>query len=125
MRTNHEQLEATLERQVVVLASGSLMMLAVLAGITCTAKLMVSVVYQQRRKLAALKRWAPGQARSSSSPCRRSTSVLWGALLGVATTVPIAAGLDAMAVSTVGFENVVQTPPWALGAGFAIAVPIS
>jgi putative ABC transport system permease protein len=127
VRTNREQLEATIERQAVVLASGgSLVVLAVLAGIALTANLMVSVVYQQRRELAALK------ALGSRSGTLVGVVVVQafvlgvlGGLLGVAATRPLAAGLDAVAASLVGFETVVRTPPWVLGAGFGVAVPIS
>ncbi|KPN32312.1 lipoprotein releasing system, transmembrane protein, LolC/E family [Halolamina pelagica] len=127
VRTNREQLEATLERQAVVLASGgSLVVLAVLAGITLTANLLVSVVYQQRRELAALK--ALG-SRTRTLVGIVVVQALFlgviGGLLGVAATIPLGMGLDAVAASLVGFENVVRTPPWVLGAGVAIAVPIS
>lgn len=101
-------------------------MLAVLAGIALTANLMVSVVYQQRRELAALK--ALGSRTSTLVGVVLVQALCLGGvggLLGVAVTIPIAAGLDAIAVSIVGFENVVRTPPWVLGAGFAIAAPIS
>jgi len=127
VRTNREQLEATLERQAVVLASGgSLVVLAVLAGITLTANLMVSVVYQQRRELAALKALG-SRTRTLVGVVAVQALCLGvvGGVLGVAATVPLATGLDAVAAAIVGFENVVRTPPWVLGAGVAIAVPIS
>ena len=127
VRTNREQLEATLERQAVVLASGgSLVVLAVLAGITLTANLMVSVVYQQRRELAALK--ALGSRTRTLVGVVVVQAVFLGVvggLLGVAATIPLGMGLDAVAASIVGFENVVRTPTWVLGAGVAVAVPIS
>lgn len=127
VRTNREQLEATLERQAVILASGgSLVVLAVLAGIALTANLMVSVVYQQRRELAALK--ALGSRTSTLVGVVVVQALCLGVLggaLGVAATIPLSTVLDAVAASLVGFENVVRTPQWVLGAGFAIAVPIS
>ncbi|MEF8859033.1 MAG: ABC transporter permease [Halolamina sp.] len=127
VRTNREQLEATVERQAVILASGgSLVVLAVLAGIALTANLMVSVVYQQRRELAALK--ALGSRTSTLVGVVVVQALCLGVLggaLGVAATIPAATLLDAVAASLVGFENVVRTPQWVLGAGFAIAVPIS
>jgi putative ABC transport system permease protein len=127
VRTNREQLEATLERQAVVLASGgSLVVLAVVAGIALTANLMVSVVYQQRRELAALK--ALGSRTSTLVGVVLVQALclgVLGGLLGVAATLPLANGLDIVAASLVGFENVVRTPPWVLGAGMLVAVPIS
>ena len=127
VRTNREQLQATLQRQAVVLASGgSLVVMAVLAGIALTANLMVSVVYQQRRELAALK--ALGSRTSTLVGVVAVQALclgIVGGLLGVAATLPLAAGLDAVAYALVGFENVVRTPNWVLGSGLLIAVPIS
>jgi putative ABC transport system permease protein len=127
VRTNREQLRATLERQAVILASGgSLVVLAVLAGIALTANLMLSVVYQQRRELAALR--ALGSRTSTLIGVVVVQALCLGVVggaLGVAATMPLANGLDAVAVALVGFENVVRTPRWVLAGGFAVSLPIS
>lgn len=127
VRTNSEQLAATLERQAVLLASGgSLVVLGVLAGIALTANLMVSVVYQQRQELAALK--ALGSRTSTLVGVLIVQAVVLGSLggiVGVVTTLPLAHVLNLVATAIVGFENVVRTPQWLLGAGVGIAIPMS
>jgi putative ABC transport system permease protein len=127
VRTNSEQLEATLERQAVLLASGgSLVVLGVLAGLTLTANLMVSVVYQQRQELAALK--ALGSRTSTLVGVVFTQALVLGILggvVGVATTLPLVELLNFAAAAIVGFEGVVRTPQWLLGAGLAIAIPMS
>lgn len=127
VRTNSEQLAATLERQAVLLASGgSLVVLGVLAGIALTANLMVSVVYQQRQELAALK--ALGSRTSTLVGVLIVQAVVLGSLggiVGVVTTLPLAHVLNLVATAIVGFESVVRTPQWLLGAGVGIAIPMS
>ncbi|SNR49566.1 putative ABC transport system permease protein [Halorubrum ezzemoulense] len=127
VRTNSEQLEATLERQAVLLASGgSLVVLGVLAGLALTANLMVSVVYQQRQELAALK--ALGSRTSTLVGVVLTQALVLGVLggvVGVVATLPLVELLNLTAAALVGFENVVRTPRWLLGAGLAIAVPMS
>ena len=127
VRTNREQLTATLERQAVLLASGgSLVVVGVLAGITLTANLMVSVVYQQRREFAALK--ALGSRTSTLIGVVVVQAFVLGTLggvVGVAATLPLVELLNVVANAIVGFEDVVRTPQWLLGAGVAIAIPIS
>lgn len=127
VRTNREQLTATLERQAVLLASGgSLVVLGVLAGIALTANLMVSVVYQQRQEFAALK--ALGSRTSTLIGVMVVQAFVLGILggvVGVAATLPLVELLNVAANTIVGFEGVVRTPRWMLGAGIAIAVPMS
>ena len=127
IRTNREQLQATLQRQAVILASGgSLVAMAVLAGIALTANLMVSVVYQQRRELAALKALGSRSSTLVGVVVVQALCLgLFGGVVGVLATLPLAAGLDTVAAALVGFENVVRTPNWVLGSGLLIAVPIS
>lgn len=127
VRTNREQLTATLERQAVLLASGgSLVVLGVLAGITLTANLMVSVVYQQRREFAALK--ALGSRTSTLIGVVVVQAFILGTLggiVGVAATLPLVELLNVAANAIVGFEDVVRTPQWLLRAGVVIAIPMS
>jgi putative ABC transport system permease protein len=55
VRTNEEQLQATLEQKVTVIASGiSLVALAVVAGVLLTLNLQLSFVYQPRETFAVL-----------------------------------------------------------------------
>jgi putative ABC transport system permease protein len=48
-----------------------------------------------------------------------------GGVVGVVATLPLVELLNLTAAALVGFENVVRTPRWLLGAGLAIAVPMS
>ncbi len=127
IRTNREQLQATLERQAVVLASGaSLVGLAVIAGIALTINLLLGLVYQQRRELAALQ--ALGAAPSTLIGFTVVQAIvlgLLGGVLGVGLTVPLATLLNQVATALVGFENVVRTPTFVLQGGFAIALVMS
>jgi putative ABC transport system permease protein len=127
IRTNREQLQATLERQAVVLASGaSLVGLAVIAGIALTVNLLLGLVYQQRRELAALQ--ALGAAPSTLVGFTVVQAIalgVLGGLLGGGLTIPLAMLLNQVATALVGFENVVRTPTFVLEGGFAIALVMS
>lgn len=127
IRTNQQQLRSMLEQQALVLAAGvSLVVLAIVAGLVLTANLLLSYVYQQRATLAALK--ALGWRTRTIALMIGTQGLLLGVvggLLGVGLTKPVAAVLDHLAASVVGFENLVRTPDIVLLAGFGIAVVIS
>lgn len=127
IRTNEEQLRATVERQAVVLAAGgSLVVLALVAGISLTVNLLLGLVFQQRRELAALK--ALGSSTSTLVGVVTVQALLLGVvggLLGLALTYPLVAGLNVVAELLVGFEDVVRLPDVLLAGGFAIAVVMS
>lgn len=127
VRTNQEQLRATLERQAVLLASGaSLVVLAVLAGAALTINLMLGVVYQQRREFAALRAIGlSGRTLRGVITVQAVFLGVTGGLLGVGLTYPLATGIDVIAASLVGFENVVRVPRLAVLGGFAIAFGMS
>lgn len=127
IRTNTEQLRAILERQAVVLASGaSLVGLAVIAGIALTVNLLLGLVYQQRRELAALSALGTSSSTLVGFVVVQAFVLgLIGGTLGVGLTFPLAAGLDRVALALVGFENVVRTPTVVLAGGFSIAVVMS
>ncbi|QCC47229.1 ABC transporter permease [Halobellus limi] len=126
VRTNREQLQATLERQAVLLAAGgSLVVLAAIAGIALTTNLLLSLVYQQRRILAALR--AQGATASTLVGVVGTQAILLslaGGLLGAALTVPAIRVLNVVAETVVGFENVVSVQPRILLAGIAVALVI-
>ena len=128
VRTNREQLQATLERQAVVLAGGvSLIVLAVLAGLALTLNILFSMVYQQRPEYAALK--ALGSSTRTISGTVFTQALIVGFLgtgLGLVLTVPLADGLNAVAVAITGFENVVRLQPrvYALGLGVAVVMSV-
>lgn len=127
VRTNREQLAATLRRQAVLIASGtSLVGLAVVAGLALTVNLLLSLVAQQRRPLAAL--LALGASTRTLAGVVVTQALVVGVLggaLGVAATPPAVAGLNAVAHAVVGFEGLVRTPEWVLAGGFAVAVVTS
>lgn len=127
VRTNSEQLEATIERQAVLLASGgSLVVLGVLAGVTLTTNLLMSVVYQQRQELAALKALGSRTATLVGAVFTQALVLgVLGGVVGVVATLPLVELLNFAAAALVGFEDVVRTPRWLLGAGLVIAIPMS
>ena len=126
VRTNREQLQATLERQAVLIAAGgSLVVLAAIAGIALTTNLLLSLVYQQRPTLAALR--AQGAAASTLVGVVGTQAVLLGlsgGVLGAVLTVPAIRVLNIAAEAIVGFENVVSIQPWILLGGIGIALVI-
>lgn len=127
VRTNREQLAATLERQAVLLASGaSLIILAVIAGLTLTVNLMLGIVYQQRCEFAALQ--AIGLSQWTLLGVLVVQAIILGTiggLLGIGLTLPLATGIDAVAAALVGFDNVVRIPRFALIGGFGMAFVMS
>jgi putative ABC transport system permease protein len=126
VRTNREQLQATLQRQAVLIAAGSsLVLLAAIAGIALTTNLLLSLVYQQRRTLAALR--AQGAATSTLVGVVATQSMLLGVvggLTGAALTVPSVYLLNVVAEALVGFEDVVSVQPRILALGVVVALAI-
>ena len=126
VRTNAEQLRATVERQAVVLAGGaSLVALAVLAGVALSLNALLSMVVQGLESYAALK--ALGTSTTTLALVALVQTLAVGALggvVGLALTVPVAAGLNRAVRSLVGFESVVRLTPrvFALGGGVAVGV---
>jgi len=127
IRTNEEQLEATLQEKVTVIASGlSLVVLAVIAGILLTMNLQLSFVYQQRERLAALQ--ALGMSQSSLVTVVVANTLLigvLGALVGVALAVPATWAINWVAATVSGFENVVSLSRQILLGGFVAATIVS
>ncbi|MFC4543506.1 ABC transporter permease [Halosolutus amylolyticus] len=126
VRTSDEQIEAMIEERPIVLASGfTLVGLAVVGGVVLTANLFVLVTAQQREQLAALR------AIGLSRPLLAGTigvqglfvGVL-GGLVGIAATPPIAAGLNRLAASVVGFDRLLRTSHEVYAVGFLLAVGV-
>jgi putative ABC transport system permease protein len=126
VRTNAEQLRATVERQAVVLAGGaSLVALAVLAGVALSLNALLSMVVQGLESYAALKALGTSTTTLALVALAQTLAVgVLGGLVGLALTVPLAAGLDRAVLALVGFEGVVQVTPRvvALGGGVALGV---
>jgi putative ABC transport system permease protein len=127
VRTNREQLRATLERQAVVLAGGSsLVVLAVLAGLALTLNALLAMLYRQFETYAALRALGVSTGTLTVASTVQALVVgTAGGLLGIGLAVPLAAGLDRAVRALVGFENVVRLPPRVLALGFGIAVAMS
>ncbi len=126
VRNNREQLEATVEQQVLVIAAGSaLVVLAVGTGIALTLTLFALVVYQQRREVAIMK----AQGISTSIVLLAVTGqglavgIVGGALGIILTPVSIVA-LNSVASRVVGFEGLVQTTTVIYLGSFAMAVGV-
>ena len=127
IRTNQEQLVATVRDQAVVLASGvSLVVLAVIAGAVLTTNLLMSLAYQQRREFTMLTALgAPITTPIGIAVVQGLIVGTIGGLIGVALTVPAVSILDGIATAITGFDGVVQLTTDALIGGFAIAVAMS
>ena len=126
VRTSDEQFLAMLESQVLVLASGAALVgLAVVTGVLLTGSVLVVLVTHQRRQLAALR--ALGLSRGLIAALVGSQGLVLGVgggLLGVLATVPFAWGLNRVAASLTGFEELVRPTAEVYLVGFAIALAI-
>jgi putative ABC transport system permease protein len=126
IRTNRQQLEATLEQQVLVLAAGAaLVVLAVGTGIALTLSLFALIVYQQRREFAIMK--AQGISTSIVLLAVMAQGLvigLVGGVIGIALTPVGVRVLNAIAERLVGFEGLVQTMDVIYIGSFGMAVGI-
>ena len=127
VRTNQEQLQATLERQAVVLAGGvSLIVLAVLAGLALTLNILLSMVYQQLPQYAALKSLGSSTTTISGAVVTQAFLVgVAGTALGLALTVPLTRGVNRIALQITGFERVVRLSPRVFALALAVAIGMS
>ncbi|WP_222912757.1 ABC transporter permease [Natrinema sp. SYSU A 869] len=126
IRSNQEQLAAVLEEQVVLFAAaGTLICLALGAGITLTMSLLSLVIHQQRQTFAAL------NAQGISFTLLVSTVVGQGFIIGVLggglgllLTPPAVVLLNQLSAAVVGFEGLVQTAPWIYLSSLGIAISV-
>ncbi|WP_435102680.1 ABC transporter permease [Halarchaeum sp. P4] len=124
VRTNQEQLQSVLRQKALVIASGlTLTVLAVIAGIALTVNLLLLLVYQQRRTLAAVRAIGVSETTLVAITTVQGLAIgLLGGAIGIALTVPLGQGLSELAAMLVGFEGLVRTPPLVLGVGGVLAV---
>lgn len=124
VRTNREQLQATVERQAVVIAGGvSLIVLAIVAGLALTLNILLTMVYQQLSEYAALK--ALGTSTTFITGTAISQALVIGTLgtvVGIGLAFPFAAGLNALSLAVTGFEGVVRLSPRVLAVGALTAL---
>jgi len=128
VRTNQEQLRATVERQAVILAGGtSLVMLAVLTGIALTLNALLSMLIQQARVYAALKALGTSTTTLTLTALFQTLFIgLLGGIVGLVCAIPLATGLNRIIEMLVGFEGVVQltTQIFLAGSGLALVVSL-
>ncbi|WP_159900258.1 ABC transporter permease [Salinirussus salinus] len=127
VRTNRDQLEATLQDQAVVLVSGaSLVALAVLAGVLLLLNLQLSFVTRHRERFGAVK--ATGVSGTSLLVlvgCNAVCIGLLGGVVGVALAVPSLWGVNYVAEAVTGFQGLVTVSPAILLGGLGLAVAVS
>ncbi|WP_293032322.1 ABC transporter permease [Natronococcus sp.] len=126
VRTADDQFAAMVSDQHLVVASGvALVGLAIVGGVALTANLFVLVAYQQREALAALR--ALGLSRrllAGTIGVQGALIGLLGGAIGVAVTPVLAAGLNRLSTTVIGFERLVRTPLEVFLLGFAVAVVV-
>jgi putative ABC transport system permease protein len=126
VRTNREQLEAVIGENVLVVSTAVvLVVLALVAGVALTANLLSLAVTSQQRTLAALQ--AVGVARGTLLVVVAVQGLLLGFLgwaLAAVLLPPATTGLEFVAASVVGHEDLLVVPRWlyAAGAGLGLAV---
>lgn len=127
VRTNREQLQATLEQQAVVVVSGaSLVALAAVAGVLLVLNLQLSVVARHAQTFAAI--LALGTSRRSLATVVSLHSLclgVLGGLLGVVLAVPAIEAVNVLAATVTGFENIAVHSPRLLLGGLGISVVVS
>ncbi|RDZ35806.1 ABC transporter permease, partial [Haloferax sp. Atlit-19N] len=114
------------DQAVLMAAGGSLVFLALLAGLALTVNILLSHVYHQQREFAALK--ALGTSSSTLSLTLVVQALVLGTvggILGVVLSFPAARGLNRLAKLVVGFGDIVVLPQSVLIGGFAIAFLMS
>jgi putative ABC transport system permease protein len=127
VRTNREQLEATLQDKAVIIASGTgLAVMAVVAGILLLLNLQLSFVYRHRETFGALT--AIGTSRWSLVVVvlvNTLTIGLVGGLLGVGLSVPSVWVVNEVAALLSGFTGVVSVSRPILLGGFVVSTAVS
>jgi len=126
IRTNRQQMQSILQDQALIIAAaGTLVLLALIAGLALTVNVLGHLVYHQQTELAALK--AIGLSPWLLVGLIGGQGFLLGFLgggLGLALTPPAALGLNRLAATLVGFEGLLRTPSWVLlvGGGTALGI---
>jgi len=127
VRTNEEQLQATLEGQALVIVSGaSLVALAAVAGVLLVINLQLSFVARHREAFAAV--MAIGTSRSSLATVVSIHTLfigVFGGTLGVGLAVPGIRVVNMIAAEVTGFEGVANLPQRVLVGGLGIAIVVS
>jgi len=127
IRTNREQLQATVADQAVVIASGvSLVALAVVAGILLLTNLQLSFVARHRETFGALSALGTSQSSLIVVVVLNTLAIgVVGGAIGSALAVPSIWGINRIAEIVSGFENVVSVSEPVLAGGFVVSVAVS
>lgn len=127
IRTNREQLQATVADQAVVIASGvSLVALAVVAGILLLTNLQLSFVARHRETFGALSALGTSQSSLIVVVVLNTLAIgVVGGAIGSALAVPSIWGINRIAEVVSGFENVVSVSEPVLAGGFVVSVAVS
>jgi putative ABC transport system permease protein len=123
-RTNDEQVSAIIGRQASVLAgAGTLVLLAVAAGIALVLNTLALLVYHQREALAAMK--AVGVRGQTLGVLVGTQGVLFGlagGLVGCALVPLLVDVVNGLVADLTGFTELIRTPLWLYGAGLGLAL---
>lgn len=122
-RTNQEQLVSLLERQAVILAAGtSLVILGIAAGAILSLNLLLSLIYVQRKPLSVLRAVGVTQRGVIGVAVTQALIIATlGYVIAVGLTPLIAVGVDQATTAVTGFENLVQVPQYGYAAGAVVA----
>lgn len=124
VQTSDEQVEALVTDRPIVIASGmTLVGLAVVGSGVLIVNLFVLVAYQQRDELAALRAIGLSRRLLAGTIAVQGFIVgILGGVVGVAATPLLVDGLNRLARSVVGFEELLVTSTAVYAAGFALAL---
>ena len=123
-RNNDEQVSSIIGRQSSVLAgAGTLVLLAVVAGVALVLNTLALVVYHQREALAAMK--AVGVRGRTLGVMVGTQGVLFGlagGLVGCALVPPLVSVVNGVVADLTGFVELIKTPLWLYGVGLGMAL---
>ncbi len=126
IQTSKQQVETVLTDRPAVIASGvTLVGLAIVGSTVLLVNLFVLVAYQQRDELAALRAIGLSRRLLAGTIGVQGLFVgMLGGVVGLAATPPLVAGLNRVAASTVGIEELLLTPVEVYAVGFALALVV-
>jgi putative ABC transport system permease protein len=123
-RTNDEQVSAIIGRQSSVLAgAGTLVLLAVAAGVALVLNTLALVVYHQRQALAAMKAMGVrGRTLGVLVGTQGLVFGLVGGVIGCVLVVPLTNVVNGIVADLTGFRELIKTPLWLFGIGLGLAL---
>ena len=124
VRTNDEQVGSIIGNQGSVLASaGTLVVLAVVAGIALILNVLSLLVAQQRNQFAALKAaGVSGRLLAVVTLTQGLVVGLLGGVLGILLSQPATVAVNHVVADLTGFPDLIKIPPWLFAIGILLAV---